>query len=356
MVAAARYIPSYDNIGKVSPITSDTLCRMVTGFEFSRRGLYSDDEVVSSTIVRTAVATSVVTPYGLGPDALERIVFVDYERMDDKDRRTEAELEAEFKELRPRLLGALYEDVAGVLMFMSDARRAGHVLPRMADYAMALHALDVHADTEGPDGFAGTYFHHVRQTMADRAAADPLTAALLRLVPKPGNDWKGRPEDLFHQINVHRPAEAKDAWPKAANNMSSILKKQAEVFRAVGLVVRHYRGRLDDGKAGNVVELHNISGLVTEATLVDEDRAESLAEARAQADGYTAYCLALAQAAGGRADRFAKVPSCDVYADGESWLLARGGAVDLTRWDADARTYNGQAARDWFNVDNRFKG
>lgn len=79
--AFGRYIPSWDNISTVSTATSDWLCRLVTGVEVTRRALWTNDDLRTSSFRRTGVATSIVLPHGLKADAVERLAVVEFERV-----------------------------------------------------------------------------------------------------------------------------------------------------------------------------------------------------------------------------------------------------------------------------------
>jgi hypothetical protein len=236
--AAARLLPSWDNVGTVSAATSDWLCRIVTGVEISRRALYSDDDVRVSTLRRSGVATSIVLPFGLGADALERLVLVELERVAETDRRAESDLWSEFNRLHGRILGALLDDIAGVLEHLPAARAEATELPRMADYALILAALDRHADLDDVAGFADVYKRSVRSVLADRAQSDPLTTALLVLAGKStGKSWSGPAELLLRAIESGRPDDPRTAWPTSGASLSAALTRGQESLRAAGLIV-----------------------------------------------------------------------------------------------------------------------
>ncbi|WP_167140219.1 hypothetical protein [Diaminobutyricimonas sp. TR449] len=239
--AAGRYLPTWDNIGTVSPATSDWLCRLVTGVEIGRRALYTDGDLKVSTIRRSGVATSIVLPFGLGADALERLVLLELDRVDEADRRPEAVLWEEFGRLHAGILGALFDDVAGVLAHLSEVRKEARDLPRMADYAVILRALDRHLGTESPDGYAETYARAVSGVMADRASSDPLTAALLKVARSSGGVWSGSAEILLRRIESDRPDDIRAAWPSNPWSLSSALTRNQETLRAAGLTVTRKR-------------------------------------------------------------------------------------------------------------------
>src|SRR5690606_24748924 len=149
---------------------SDWLCRLVTGQAVEYRRLYSDGGVYTSVLRRTGVATSINLPHGLGQDAVERLITITFPRISAEDRQSEATLRARYENLRPYLLGAILDDVAGIL---ANSARAGAEtqgrLPRMADYAAGLYALDLH---RGGDHF-DAYVEAVDRAMTDRVGDDP---------------------------------------------------------------------------------------------------------------------------------------------------------------------------------------
>ncbi|MGC4792544.1 hypothetical protein ACLQ3H_00350 [Micromonospora saelicesensis] len=235
--ALGRFVPSWDNIGNVSAATSDWLCRLTTGVEIGRRALYSDEDLRISTLRRTAVATSIVLPFGLGPDALERLVLVEFERVAETDRRPERGLWEDFRRLHARILGALLDDVAGVLRHLGDVRATPRPLPRMADYAQILFALDVHADLDDLEGFAAAYVASVQGVLADRAKEDPLTAALIAQARRHGGTWRGAPAALLAAIDRDRPDDSRAPWPTSPASLGSAIRRGQETLRAAGLIV-----------------------------------------------------------------------------------------------------------------------
>lgn len=169
--AKQRFFLSFDNVSAVSRPVSDFLCRLVTGAEDERREQYSDDTLRSGFMQRTAIATSIAMPNGLQADAVERLVKVNFQRMPESARLTEAELWGEYDAAHGELLGAVLDDVSRILRYLpeiearKDLRKA-----RMADYDVRLMALDVATGSDGADdGFSRTYQRTVSESLADRA-------------------------------------------------------------------------------------------------------------------------------------------------------------------------------------------
>jgi hypothetical protein len=235
--ASGRYFPSWDNIGTVSAATSDWLCRLVTGVEVGRRALYSDDDLIATTLRRSGVATSIVLPYGLGPDALERLVLVPFSRVSESERRTEEGLWQEFERRHAKILGALLDDAAGVLANLGAARDEPHPRPRMADYAERLDALDRHRGLDYFEGFEIAYVDMVRESLAGAAEDDPVTSGVLRFLTSEAGLWKGTPSDLLAALEMYRPDDPRAGWPHSERQLGSILTRKQETLFAAGVVI-----------------------------------------------------------------------------------------------------------------------
>jgi hypothetical protein len=243
----ASFIPSWDNLTTISQQANDFLCRMVTGSETSSRRLYTDDEVHLTTVMRTAVFSSINLPIGLREDGLERIIHLPFDRIAESERALDGDIRRRFREAHPRILGCLLHDVAGVLRCFEEARDdiRGR-MPRMADYATILHALDLSLAVYPQYGrFLSAYRDSLRTSMADRALDDPFTTALLTLVNAKQGRWSGSMTDLFDVLsqNVFRPDDPKVFWPSSARQLGNTLRTHSESLRAIGVTVN--TGRRD---------------------------------------------------------------------------------------------------------------
>lgn len=236
--AHSRFLVSYDNITSISASTSDWLCRIVTGVTDDKRGLYTDDDLLAGTIRRSGVATSITLPHGLGSDALQRLVLVEADRLPDDKRRTERQLWALFHTHHAAILGAILDDLVGVLANRDAARRTER-LPRMADYGEVLTALDMHLGLDGSaSSHRAAYEESVNVTLADRAYEDPLIAALAEFVQDEGDEWSGSLKELLGVLDTRVGLTDRDAsWPKNEAALRARLTKASEAMRSVGVVM-----------------------------------------------------------------------------------------------------------------------
>ncbi|AWY06671.1 DNA helicase [Microbacterium phage Zeta1847] len=244
--AAGQFVPSWDNISSVPTATSDWFCTLVTGAATARRRLYTDGDMYIQRIRRTGVATSIAMPLGLRPDALERLVSVELERVPMEERQTEGAVWREFREAHPEVLGALFDDIVGVLRNLEAASRQRIALPRMADYAEHLIALDLHVGLPpgSHESYSGAYIESVDEAITTRAGDDPLVTALVKLTSGRkgyGYLWEGTATELRDALADYRPTDPSEWWPSGPAQLAAEVLKASEAARALGLTVTKER-------------------------------------------------------------------------------------------------------------------
>ena len=136
-----------DNLTHIQPWLSDGLCALVTGERERRRKLYTDATAfyleIKSAVIMTGISLS-----GAGPDLLERMLPIQLDKIDQRDRREELALLREVEEARAEHFGGLL-DIASQVLASIAGSGAPPNLPRMADFACVLDALDRTGSTTG---------------------------------------------------------------------------------------------------------------------------------------------------------------------------------------------------------------
>ena len=146
VVAAASWAVCLDNVNAISSWLSETLCRAVTGDGNVDRALYTDDDVTVLAFRRVVMMTS-IDAGDLDGDLAERLLLIELQPMQDGARRTDAELTDAYLDAQPSILASLLDLTAEVLERLPDVRPES--MPRMADFACVLQALDDGARTAG---------------------------------------------------------------------------------------------------------------------------------------------------------------------------------------------------------------
>jgi len=239
--AANCRILAFDNISHLPQWLSDGLCRVATGGGFSARRLYSDAEESILDFVRPTIVTSIADVLIRG-DLLDRAILLRLPRVEDRDRRREADLWRAFEAARPRILGALLA-AAGRGM-LDEARIAAEVrsLPRMADTAAFVEAAAPALNWERGD-FLALYQRNRADSEELALESAPIAAPLRTFLSERTEGFDGSATQLLDVLDAEAPESVRRArsWPRSPQAMGSWLRKLAPALRATGFDVDEYR-------------------------------------------------------------------------------------------------------------------
>ena len=225
-----QVVVALDNVSTIPEWLCDALCRAVTGDGLTSRALYCDADVSVLSFRRVLAMTS-IDAGALRGDLGERLLPIELQVIDPGGRRPDADIAADFTTAAPELLGALLDVLAAVLDALPKVDRTK--LPRMADFARLLHALDDVTEWSTVDDDAGTAAD-VAETVID---SDPVAVAI-RDVVAPGHSWTGTAAVLLEKITPDRPPKG---WPRSPRAIAGVVKRITPALRAVGVTVEHSR-------------------------------------------------------------------------------------------------------------------
>jgi hypothetical protein len=247
---AHHYCPFYDNVSTIPQWISDALCRAVTGEGFTKRELYSDDDDVIYKF-RRCIGLNGINVAATAPDLLDRLVLAEMNRIEADERKEEKTLWVEFEQDRPKILGALFDAVAGAIR-----RKPGVVLssrPRMADFAMWGEAI---AQELGyfKAHFIALYQANIQAQHQEVVRGHAVAAAIVELMGTLPT-WEGTATELYQALVAvaeQIKLDTKDpSWPKAPNALTRRLKEVLFNLREVGITVSFG----DDNKKRSTVRL-----------------------------------------------------------------------------------------------------
>lgn len=237
IAAAASWVVALDNLsGSLQQWLSDCLCRASTGDGSVRRALYTDSDVSVISFRRCVIFNGVDVTIEAG-DLAERIAAADLARIEEGARRAEADIAAAWEQARPAIMGSLLDLAAQVHQLLPTVKV--DKLPRMADFALVLAAVDQVMGTNGLDRYrdrsrkiaADTLVHPFTAAVVDYGA--PLVGmtsnAILAAVKPADPSWK-QPRD----------------WPKNARAATQRLTRDAPALRAQGWRIDNDGGRNED--------------------------------------------------------------------------------------------------------------
>jgi hypothetical protein len=258
-----NFVVFYDNVSITKPWISDLLCRAVTGSASSKRQLYTDDDDVIRSFKR-CVGFNGINLGATKADLLDRGLIIKLEEIEPKNRLKPSEIWKQFEELRPQLLGYIFD----ILVKVTHWKNNGFVLNldgllRMSEFAeygeMILRAIGYNENE-----FINAYYKNIElQSEEVIESSDVARCLIYMMFEKYGeknddnrSEWVGMPTQLYNEIK--KVAEDLDElnidikekyFPKSAKGLSRKLHEIIPNLKSVGLQVKEHR----DGKKRIIV-------------------------------------------------------------------------------------------------------
>jgi hypothetical protein len=216
---------------------SDALCRLSTGGGFSTRTLYTDLDETVFAVKRPTILTA-IEEIAVRGDLLDRAIIIYLPPVPEAKRLKETELLRVYEEMKPRLLGALFDRVSAALANLSDIRLK--TVPRLADFAYWVTASE-------PVSKRGEF---VRLYSENRSQTNelPLETPLADAIRKLSLPWQGTASELLSALEafVGERTKKMKSWPASGRSVSNKLRSLAPNLRHIGISVEFWR---DTGKA-----------------------------------------------------------------------------------------------------------
>lgn len=234
ITAKKSQVLALDNLSTVPVWLSDALCRLATGGGFAVRTLYQNDEETIFEAQRPCLLNG-IEEVATRPDLADRCLILNLPRIDGAQRRSEAELNAKFKQAKPRILGALLGAVAEGISRLPQISLPS--LPRMADFAVWVVATEPALGLE-PGAFLAAYEANQRLSTETAIETSAIGKAICELVAEL-SQWEGTATELLEALQKKaddRTMMLKD-WPKSPSSLSGKLRRLAPSLRIAGITV-----------------------------------------------------------------------------------------------------------------------
>jgi hypothetical protein len=230
------YLTFFDNVSEIKGLTSDTLCRAVTGSGLKKRGLYTDDEDFIYNMKR-AVGFNGINITANRADLLERIINLELQPIDKRKRRKVEHLQSEFEMILPHLLGYIFDMIAKILDRIGEVKL--EELPRMADFA-EMGELIARCLGYEPGKFTETYNRNIGFTNEEAIESSPVATALIELMDSIPV-WTGKASGLKIQLSdlIESKREYSKNWPKSPRALRERLKEIEPNLKEVGIVISY---------------------------------------------------------------------------------------------------------------------
>ncbi len=197
---STNYLSVFDNVSNISSLYSEILCKAITGATAKKRKYYTNNEQVLINI-RSKVILNGIGDLIKKTDLAERSCIIYPEIIPKSARRTEEDVNKTFNELKPRILGAVFNAIAGGLKNHEYIKEEANELPRLADYAVYAAACIKAMGLSWKD-FLNDYQQATDTLIGEQMEFDPLTNVIISfLLDLENNTWSGMPSELLDCLN-----------------------------------------------------------------------------------------------------------------------------------------------------------
>ncbi len=231
-----NYVVYYDNISRMPYWISDQFCRASTGGGSSKRRLFTDDDDKIYNFKR-CVGFNGINLAAAKSDLLDRGLIIKVERIDDKDKRKKQHIWREFEQIRPQLLGYIFDILVKFLAMRQTTSIKFEKLPRMTDFAEC--AEMVSRCMGNPDNlFLDVYYENIGLQTEEILETSLVASALLKLM-KDRKDWIGNRTDLLEELDkiVGDKVSKNKYWPKTPSVLSRQINEVKTNLLEVGISI-----------------------------------------------------------------------------------------------------------------------
>jgi len=251
--ADCSWLMAYDNLSSISPWLSDALCRISTGSAFTKRTQYTNRDREIFKAAQPQILNGIADVVSRG-DIIDRGLLVTLPVV--KEFREKSAVWADFYEVRPKILGALYDAAVAGLKSIAEGEEVTAKLPRMAEFAKwstrVESALGLDSG-EFLEAFSGSH----SEGAATLLEAEPVSYRVYEHARNfsAADPWEGTAQQLLDTLNdreTDKTVKNSAAWPKAANKLSALLGRIAPALAQYGVVWERASGSNKKGRVYNL--------------------------------------------------------------------------------------------------------
>ena len=230
------WVLCFDNLSGMPTWLSDAVCRLSTGGGFGTRTLYSNDGETIFNNMRPVILNG-ISDVASRHDLIDRAVMINLEMIPEDMRKPEKEIWHAFDQIKPRILGGLFDAVAAAIR--NQDKVSFDRLPRMADFA--LWAAAAEKETPWTEGitFMDSYQGNRNVAVEMAVDADLVSSSIMKLLLLDGGKWQGTATELLDRLTELVPEQAQKtkSWPKQPHFLSGKIKRAATFLRTLGVKI-----------------------------------------------------------------------------------------------------------------------
>jgi hypothetical protein len=239
IAASNGLVLSLDNISYINREMYDALCSLTTGGGFARKKNYSDDEEQIFDLCRPVLLNGI--SFDKAPDLLSRSIIIELSPIPQEERKTESEIWSIVEMNKASILGGLLSILSNAIREDDKMCNERFNLPRLADFGRFSVALE-----RGNAWEVGKITSSLKETyhsaLHENAEGNPIIPIIINLIDQNGT-WSGCSTDLLKAINSKGTEADKKLliWPKTAQKLGILLKKNHNVFYSKGIQIKNCR-------------------------------------------------------------------------------------------------------------------
>ncbi len=232
------YLVAFDNIEKISEEYSSTFCIACTGGTLTKRKLFTDNDKVKIKL-HTKIILNGIGDIVKKSDLAERtnIIYLDAIQQ----RKTELQVWKEFNELKPKMLGAIFNCIKEGLGYLDEMGKIKE-LGRMADFCVYGSAF-IKAMGLDYEEFLKQYTNTTTGLIAEQAQQDDFTTLLQKFLEEHHHYWCGEAKTLLDELNRLAIIHHITLKPTQPNVLARKLNQSTVSLKAVGITVTTSRGK-----------------------------------------------------------------------------------------------------------------
>ncbi|MBR6510452.1 MAG: hypothetical protein IKT38_07590 [Clostridia bacterium] len=242
-----NHFSAFDNIGKLSPDFCNVFCQSSTGGTLSKRKLYSDNREICINIKRLVALNGINLEISQS-DLLDRSILMHLNRIDESKRRTDEELDADFQNVLPHVLGDVFFILSKALSIYPTVNLAEY--PRMADFSRYGYAIAEAIEEGLGSTFIKTYKDNIKLATESAVQENPVLNSLREFVEYKKH-WRGTMTELLNELQkivrkLYISKSLPSSFPNNANGLSRILNthkhelKNLDVNVEIGRTTNRY--------------------------------------------------------------------------------------------------------------------
>jgi hypothetical protein len=171
-------------------------------------------------------------------DLLDRGLIIKVDRIDDSAKRRKQDIWREFEEIRPQLLGYIFDILVKFLAMRQTTFIKFEKPPRMADFAECAEMIS--RCMGNADGlFVDAYYENITLQTEEVLNTSAVASALLKLM-NGRKEWNGNATELLEQLDdiIGDKASKNKYWPKTASILSRRINEVKTNLREVGFFIK----------------------------------------------------------------------------------------------------------------------